>query len=454
MSDDSSTKLQYCTVRINTSRPSHGTGFFISNDAILTCQHVVANVAAANITVTLNPDVAAQIARDGQSVAVKEIRYPDDPQRLDIALLLLDPETLSPHNHVVHLLPEYFVNDPDPVHAYGFQQGDQRFNGVPIDGNIAGDSSYENMKLVRFKDDRIGGGMSGAAVLNKRTGAVIGVIKRSDDMGFPVGGHFVPVREIFRHMPEVFERNRTYFADKPAHPWRRMESQLLQQHRLNSPLQAHEHHVLLIGNGYFPHLLLAYPKDHHTYPHITLAPEKIAEVIRQLLEKRQSTSITCVVDQPQTVIEEHMQRVLANPAQSTLLVYWGSSVREGPPYNVLHSASNDNRNGNIVLPSITRWVHLLALADKNVMLVLDLRNAQQHLGNQWLPTIHPCLSYVTWKNSPSAGETLAEPLRQAIQAINGRQQPVTARAVGEELQQDPNIVVHLPQRDFSLFPVA
>ncbi|PLS68095.1 MAG: hypothetical protein CV045_09850 [Cyanobacteria bacterium M5B4] len=444
--------LQQCTVKITTKITTNtdtvGTGFFISNDTILTCKHVVQNLTAT-ICVTL-----AQRADGEPPFTVKEIRHPKEPEQLDIALLILEPNpaTMPQNNpHVVHLLPEWSHNDP--VYAYGFQHTDRKMEGFPITGCIAGDVHCDQMRLVRFRDDRIAGGMSGAAVLNQHTGAVVGVVKSSDDTNFPVGGHFVPVREIFQHMPEVFERNRSYFTDKLEHAWRTHESQLLMQHRLKHTLQAHEHHLLLIGNGYFPYLNTDAPS--RAFPEMTLAPEQFTTAIAQFPKERSPTSIVSVVDKPAAHIRQELEQVLAYPAQSTLLVYWGSKIHGQQPYQVLHYATRSCTEENIELSSIKAWVQRLALADKNVFLVLDLRQAQQHLGSNWLPTVHPCLSYVTWKDNVSKDESLVNCVCRAIQAIANSSNAVTARKVGLHItEQNPKVFVHPPKRDFSLLPAT
>lgn len=448
---DNIDRLSRCTVKIQIG-DKHGTGFFIDTNSILTAEHVIRGAKPDKIQVMLRPPEAGVIQPD---IRVQEIVHAVDPNKLDAALLVLDASHLQVGEDfdVVHLLPDW--RHDDPVYTYGYQLAERGFHGLPLSGTITDSAPFNGMKLVRFKDDRVAGGLSGAAVLNKHTGAVVGVVKSTDDPNAPIGGYFVPVSEIFLHLPEVFERNRTFFAAVPQHRWRRCEATLLRQHRNASLLKSTAHQWLLIGNGYFPHLAKAHAE-------VTLALSVLKDALAQL-PPNMRPSVDALVDQAASEIKMHFDAARAHPSQSSLLIYWGSRVHAAmPQYQVLHHQSTGpNHAGNIHLHMMKQWIAQLVLADKSVFLVLDLSSIATPI-KEWLEEntnyFHPCVAFVGWVGDlpdPPPSKTLAEPLKQAIHELYRTRQDVTAQAVANQLCLHPDAsqwVVQPPERDFTLLP--
>lgn len=378
--------LPHCTVKIQIGN-AHGTGFFIDANTILTSEHVIGDVSVGDIRVTCASTLTSQaIVPD---IRVQGVRRADDPTKLDAALLYLDASLLQEGKdfEVVHLLPDW--RQDDEIFIYGFQFTERGFNGLPLLGKIVSETPFNGMPLVRFTGDRVAGGMSGAPVLNKQTGAVVGVVKSTEDPNASGGAHFVPVSEIFRHLPEVFERNRSFFAAVPNHRWRRCEATLLRQHRGASLLRSTAHQWLLIGNGYFPFL-----PDHASkcFPEVTRAPRQLQATLNELPAEMRP-EVHSLVDQPASKIEAGMTAACAYPSQSSVLIYWGSHVY-ARNYQVLHYASTaTDHPSNIHLYRLKQWVEQLVLADKSVFLVLDLREIAIQ---QWLQADypHPCIAFV------------------------------------------------------------
>lgn len=166
--------------------PVLGTGFFIRPDTVVTCAHVLTQGAE---------ELPAQVQGllDGRSVLLAtspDRCFRDEETGLDLALLRpVDSEDIEP------VLLSAVVAVGDPLWTYGHPDG--RFRaGQPATFTYEGESRRSMDKpltLGRLRGTPVGGGFSGSPVVNRRTGAVCGMLCTSDKAG---SAHMLSVSDI------------------------------------------------------------------------------------------------------------------------------------------------------------------------------------------------------------------------------------------------------------------
>ncbi|MGC9538129.1 trypsin-like peptidase domain-containing protein [Streptomyces sp. UG1] len=160
-----------------------GTGFFIAPGMVATCAHVVADSAES-----LPEVVHGQVGTDGREIRLRPApgHYFRDPGvGFDLALLQVVPDE-EPFDHVgPWVLFDDGLLDGDKVWAWGHPDGMFR-GGQSVELAYQGPSRRDSVGpgvLSRLWGPPVGGGYSGSAVLNKRTGAVAGMLCTSDHSG-------------------------------------------------------------------------------------------------------------------------------------------------------------------------------------------------------------------------------------------------------------------------------
>jgi hypothetical protein len=210
------------TVRIDIGNQVNGTGFFVAPGQILTCAHVIepARLGSSSIGV---------VDRQGRKYQVGEEPVVD----LDTDLAWLRLRT-SPVDVPIALL-FGAVDTLDTLSTYGYPP-DKPY-GVPAtfeaEGFVGGPYPY-----IKFKDGQVQPGMSGAPLLNLRTGAVCGVMRRTRDERQALGGFGIPVEMIQQatFFPEL--QRRVYAADGARSMW--SEALTPEQRQLVRPPEATE----------------------------------------------------------------------------------------------------------------------------------------------------------------------------------------------------------------------
>ncbi|MEQ9370364.1 MAG: HEAT repeat domain-containing protein [Coleofasciculus chthonoplastes F3-SA18-01] len=180
--------LQQCTVKLSLpSRIGWGTGFFVAPEWILTCAHVVKKAEGEPIRVWWQK-------QENWSSAVVERSLPT----YDLALLRFEPSSLS-NPPCVHLNEDFSAGDA--LYAYGYS--DEFPEGASLLGECEGDATENNSRLILFKATRVRSGMSGAPLLNQRTGKVCGMVKFTRDRTLDLGGGAVPTTAILEQLPQL-----------------------------------------------------------------------------------------------------------------------------------------------------------------------------------------------------------------------------------------------------------
>ena len=155
-------QLRELTVRV-TAGPSVGSGFFVGPGLVLTCAHVLRAAA---------PGMTLKVAWKGQSYTA-DIRKMQ-PERCDPGVTVLPDIALLAISVTDHPRAE-LGDECDPgqdVYAYGYPV--PRPQGDPLLGRCEG---TDGRGLIKFRDTVVDHGMSGAPLLNLRTGDVCGMVK-------------------------------------------------------------------------------------------------------------------------------------------------------------------------------------------------------------------------------------------------------------------------------------
>ncbi|MEU3628380.1 HD domain-containing protein [Amycolatopsis coloradensis] len=166
---------------------NQGTGFIIAPGIVATCAHVLADDIER-----LPPLVTVASVWSGQSYDLVPRRedYHRSAAGLDLALLRfpVPPEAR-------HVLPNSAIAIGDPLWAYGHPAGGFRA-GQPATFHYEGESRRDlndDLPVLRLRGTPVGAGFSGSAVVNRRTGAVCGMLCTSDKSG---SAHMLPIAEI------------------------------------------------------------------------------------------------------------------------------------------------------------------------------------------------------------------------------------------------------------------
>ncbi len=193
--------LRQCTVKI-TVPGGWGTGFFVAPGLILTCAHVVRKAADLQVTVVYP-------ARESPLSATVKAQA-DDGKTLDLALVELS-EPLPDHPCV--LLGEESVAIGQALYGYGYLESYTHAAPVrSVNEGLTGDTP----PLLKLQGAQIEKGISGAALLNLKTGKVCGMVKETRAAGFDLGGGAIPTRVILEQFPELRQLQRQFHGGDPC----------------------------------------------------------------------------------------------------------------------------------------------------------------------------------------------------------------------------------------------
>ncbi|MEA2274270.1 MAG: hypothetical protein QOI98_2978 [Solirubrobacteraceae bacterium] len=187
--------LPACCVRVDVGGSHAGSGFFVSPGIVVTCYHVLrlgdlsSDEAAAKISV---------VSPVGGSYEVLDAREWSPTDEDDLAILRVEPAD----GHALVLL-DTGLRARDELHTFGFPEGYPR--GAPA--MLVAEGWMEADRWLKVAHGQVRRGMSGSPVLNIRTGAVCGILKRSSDISQALGGYAVSVRRLFNLSPTLSSGN-------------------------------------------------------------------------------------------------------------------------------------------------------------------------------------------------------------------------------------------------------
>jgi NB-ARC domain/Trypsin-like peptidase domain len=184
--------LPQCTLRLNVvDEEGHGTGFWVAPRVIITCAHVIRDAGGRKINVCW---------REQNYTAV--VKAVSQDVRFDLVLLeLCEP---VPHHPCVYLGES--VEPGDGLYSYGYT--DDYSDGEPATFECEGSSTEP--PLIKFKSGQVRPGMSGAPLLNLRTGKICGLVRLSRDRSLDMGGRAIPTTAIFSQFRELIELQQNF----------------------------------------------------------------------------------------------------------------------------------------------------------------------------------------------------------------------------------------------------
>lgn len=195
--------LKQCTVRLAVPGTSLGTGFFVAPGLILTCAHVVKTAREKNLQVEAYLWDGTPIGTASTQVFLLEkivVTSPVKPVEYlfpDIALLQVEHK----EHPCVYL--DTHTRSGDIFYSFGYTgfypQGDAaRFMYV-------GESQIDSQRyLLQFQDGIASPGLSGAPLLNLRSGGVCGIVQKNRNLENTEGGRGIPATIAIK-LPELKE---------------------------------------------------------------------------------------------------------------------------------------------------------------------------------------------------------------------------------------------------------
>jgi hypothetical protein len=196
-------------------RPA-GTAFFVTERELLTCAHVALH--AADLQVTFY-DTEGQ--RHTRPALIKQ-RHPDETEFVDpyptpdVALLEVVGDVPA---HTVAWLDD--ADPGDELWAFGYPKEYREDIALGNPARFArvgrAESAEEGGWVWSLKADRVRGGMSGAPLLDLRTGRVVGLVKRTRDPTQALGAYAVGMQDVFAVLPGLQAANAAANPSARAH---------------------------------------------------------------------------------------------------------------------------------------------------------------------------------------------------------------------------------------------
>ena len=204
--------LRACTVQIGAGSQAdgirlRGTGFFMAPGQIVTAAHVVGEAS----------EISVRWERDGAS----DLRFSARPKSLvfadadsvtpstypDIGILDIDDRIDHPCVGVDLDIPQ--LDDDFLVFAYSDAVGSS-FQLTPVRLTYVGVRGVQPTIFLDLASGMVSPGMGGAALLNRHTGGVCGVLVKTKDSRQPVGGLAVPWSTVRSDLAELLAANRAF----------------------------------------------------------------------------------------------------------------------------------------------------------------------------------------------------------------------------------------------------
>ncbi len=208
MADRLEDLLRACTVRVTGGLVS-GAGFFVAPGKVLTCAHVVGDSAGLiirwerdgqpprDVPVSGRPVV---LADRGRPIPALDADYPD--------LAVLDVAGLESHPCVG--IDMQWPDPQDQFQAFGYPREGGAEQLTPARLTYRGAHGTAPTTFLDLASDTIKPGMSGAAVLNLRSGGVCGVMAASKHPARPDGALVIPWSAVEVPLSAVLAANRAF----------------------------------------------------------------------------------------------------------------------------------------------------------------------------------------------------------------------------------------------------
>jgi hypothetical protein len=186
-----------------------GAGFFVAPGKVLTCGHVIGDRAALEVRWERDgrPALPVPVSRRATVLADRGRPIPAlDGDYPDIAVLEVDGLDDHPCVEIDHEWP----SSEDSFLVFGYPKEGGAVQLTPARLTYRATRGVAPTAYLDLASDIIKPGMSGAAVLNLRTGAVCGVVVASKHTAHPDGALAIPWSAIAADLGEVLDANRVF----------------------------------------------------------------------------------------------------------------------------------------------------------------------------------------------------------------------------------------------------
>ena len=194
--------LVACSARLDTDAGPQGTAFFVAPGFAVTAAHVIGGVNGLGVQLSEGPRSWRGHVVDVRPSLAREIAATSPYPAPDIALIEVDEGP----RHACALLAEHPPAENARVMARGYTRTlDQlavtaETETFRLTGML--ETTDPDCKLLKLGLGEVTRGMSGAPVLDLRTGEVIGMLRTSRKLGSNLGGWVVPADLIRLLWPE------------------------------------------------------------------------------------------------------------------------------------------------------------------------------------------------------------------------------------------------------------
>jgi hypothetical protein len=200
--------LRACTVRV-LGGPMPGAGFFVAPGKVLTCLHVIGDSSALTVRWERDGLPVVEIPVLGRTLVLADRGRPIpalDADYPDIAVLDIG----ALHDHPCVGVDAEWPGQEDGFQVYGYPRegGAVRLTAARL--TYRGTQGTEPTRYLDLASDTVKPGMSGAGVLNLRSGAVCGVVVASKHPAQPDGALAVPWPAVAVNMAGVLAANRAF----------------------------------------------------------------------------------------------------------------------------------------------------------------------------------------------------------------------------------------------------
>jgi hypothetical protein len=217
--------LAACSARLDTDAGPQGTAFFVAPGFAVTAAHVVGGADGLRVQLTEGPRTWLGHVADVRPPLTSEIPPTSPYPAPDVALIEVDEGP----RHGCALLSNYPPTENARVMARGYTRTlDQLSVAAETETfRLTGmlETTDPDCKLLKLGLGEVTRGMSGAPVLELRTGDVIGMLRTSRQLGSNLGGWVVPADLIRLLWPEQAGIANDRFHEQDPR-WRETASQL------------------------------------------------------------------------------------------------------------------------------------------------------------------------------------------------------------------------------------
>jgi CHAT domain/Trypsin-like peptidase domain len=189
-------ELRICTVRIDVRGAPAGSGFFIAPGQVVTCAHVL-QALDLSAPGAVDAITVSDVENNAYGVESVPSLWSDD----DLAVLRVAPAYRHPC-----VLSIRGVRMFDRFVTFGYPQ--EHREGLAR--ALRSESTTGDERLQAFAAGQVQPGMSGAPVLNTRTGGVCGVLSATRNEALDLGGYAIPIEKLFLRSPTLERLNRGY----------------------------------------------------------------------------------------------------------------------------------------------------------------------------------------------------------------------------------------------------